>query len=131
MVAPKHTLAKSERLKGVKAVDRIFKGPHRSVTAYPIRAVYVVGSVEPGCVPIRIMVSAPKRLFKHAVDRNRVKRQLREAYRLNKQLLFEALSPQEGKSLSVVFIWLTAEHAESQFATQQMVKIMHNISERL
>ena len=78
-----HTLPKSERLCSQKALQKLFGGERRSVSVYPIRAVYA-DSEEPG---IRIMVSVGKRHFKRAVKRNRVKRQLREAYRLNKQIL--------------------------------------------
>ena len=48
------------------------------------------------------MVSVPKRCLKHAVDRNRVKRQVREAYRTNKHLL----QPKEGQALLIAFIWM-------------------------
>ena len=61
------------------------------MAAFPLRVVYVNKERAQGEVPVQILISVPKKRFKHAVDRNRVKRQVREAYRLHKQVLYEAL----------------------------------------
>ncbi len=50
--------------------------------SYPIRIIY--SYAEPGIFPAAVAISVPKRLFKSAVDRNLLKRRIREAYRLNK-----------------------------------------------
>ena len=76
---------KSAKLKSKKTIDLLFK-EGRSVTAYPLRMIYVEINDE---VPnYKIGVSVSKRLHKTAVARNRIKRLLREAIRLNKQLYF-------------------------------------------
>ena len=72
-----HTLPKEERLCSRKALEELFGGGHQSVSAFPIRAVYMPNEVG----VVRVMVSVSKRYFKRAVKRNRIKRQLREAYR--------------------------------------------------
>lgn len=65
-------------------------------------------------VGVQVLISAPKRNFKHAVDRNRVKRQIREFYRLNGMPLKE-LSASCGKGIALAFLfndhrlWTTAE----------------------
>lgn len=79
----KRRLPRQERLKGTKAVQELFsKGS--SVFLYPYKAYYMPES-EPG-QPTRLLVSVPKRTFRKAVDRNRLKRRLRESYRANKHL---------------------------------------------
>lgn len=113
-----HTLPKSERLCSQKALQKLFGGERRSVSVYPIRAVYA-DSEEPG---IRIMVSVGKRHFKRAVKRNRVKRQLREAYRLNKQIL----QSMEG-GLDIAFLWNTAELLPTRSIMQKMQHLLHRI----
>ena len=55
----------------------------RHFTAWPLRVTYA--PIEDDCT--QVLVWAPKKLFRHAIQRNRLRRQMREAYRLNKQLL--------------------------------------------
>ena len=74
-----YTLRKSERTCSKIAIDNLFKGGHsRSLSAFPIRVVYLVSDT-PQQEQCQIMVSVPKKCFKRAVKRNRVKRQIREA----------------------------------------------------
>lgn len=68
-------------------------GASRSFSVFPLRAVYM--SVDRQEVPASILISVPKKRFKRAVKRNRVKRQIREAYRKNKGGLWQALEEKE------------------------------------
>ena len=113
-----HTLGKEERLCSRKAIEELFGGGHKSVTAYPIRAVYLP-SEQTG---VRVMVSVSKRHFKRAVKRNRIKRQLREAYRLQKELLL----PVEG-GLDIAFLWTSAD----LLPTEKVFQKMHNLLQRI
>ena len=84
------TLRKPERLNRKKIIERMFAGGSRSFSLFPLRVVYLpVPDLE---AQAAILVSVSKRRFKRAVKRNRVKRQIREAYRLNKHLLLPALA---------------------------------------
>ena len=80
-----NTLKKIERLHGTADTENLFAGKKKSVFVHPLRVVYKAQTEEG--LPTRIMVIVPKRFFKHAVDRNLLKRRLREAYRLNKREL--------------------------------------------
>ena len=73
---------KSEKLCGKLIVDQLYKQGKRFV-AWPLRVSYIVSPDNAN----RILIWAPKSLFRHAVDRNRLRRQMREAYRLNKEML--------------------------------------------
>lgn len=76
------TLAKAERICSKKLTDRLFNGSSgRSLSAFPLRMVYTVVSREEDAPAALMLVSVPKRHFKRAVKRNRVKRQVREAFR--------------------------------------------------
>lgn len=118
-------LKKTERLCSKKAIDALFSGTDsKSLSAFPIRVVYR-HTEEAG---IRILVSVSKKRFRHAVDRNRVKRQLREAYRLNKHLL----SPQEGTAsggMDIAFIWLTDQHKPSQLISTKIISLLGKIAQ--
>lgn len=118
-----NTLPKRERLCSHKALDELFGGGNKSCSAYPIRAVYMT-TEETGT---RILVSVSKRYFKRAVKRNRIKRQLREAYRLQKDLL---VSP-EGKGINIAFLWTSAELLPTSVVMQKMQNILRRVSEAL
>lgn len=75
---------KCEKLKSKKSFDQLFS-EGKSVKAFPLRLVYV--PLGEGSECHKIGVSAPKRSFKRAVDRNRLKRLMREAFRKNKFLI--------------------------------------------
>ena len=126
-----HRLGKRERLSGHKQIDALFGGGSQSVTVYPIRTVYRLSACSEGQPPVRLLVSVPKRHFKHAVDRNRVKRQLREAYRLQKQMLHEAMQAHEGQELLLAFIWLSNQHEETARIMRRTGTLLQRISERL
>ena len=115
------TLPKSERLCSQKALDELFGSGNKSVSAYPIRAVFVT-TEESGT---RILVSVSKRFFKRAVKRNRIKRQLREAYRLNKYLL----DTSEGKGLNIAFLWSNAGLLPTKVVMGKMKNILSRVNE--
>lgn len=80
---------------------------------------------------VNILISVPKRYFKHAVDRNRVKRQVREAYRKNKQLVVDAVAASEWEGLSLAFIWTDNQHRTSQEVEERVCHLLTRLSERL
>jgi ribonuclease P protein component len=88
------TYSKKEKLKSKKLIDQLFT-EGQSVSAFPLRLVYL-GTTFDDDVIAKTGVSVSKRYFKTAVDRNRIKRLLREAYRLNKASYFNNLTTQHA-----------------------------------
>ncbi|WP_406685288.1 ribonuclease P protein component [Seonamhaeicola sp. MEBiC1930] len=86
------TYGKKEKLKSKKLIDQLFT-EGQSVSAYPLRIIYLETSFDEEVVA-KTGVSVGKRYFKKAVDRNRIKRLLREAYRLNKANYFNNITTQ-------------------------------------
>lgn len=78
--------SKKDKLKSKKLIEHLFN-EGKSVTVYPLRLIYLKTDYEDGSA-LKTGVSVSKRLHKTAVARNRIKRLLREAYRLNKPLYF-------------------------------------------
>lgn len=117
-----HTLPKEERLCSRKALEELFGGGHKSISAFPIRAVFMPNELG----MVRIMVSVSKRYFKRAVKRNRIKRQLREAYRLQKELL----QPLKG-GLDIAFLWNSDEMLPTETVFLKMQNILQRIHENV
>jgi len=88
-VAMKFTLGKLERLKSRKLIEKLF-AEGKSVKKFPLRMVFLQTS-HTSTFPMQAGFSVPKRNFKRAVDRNRLKRLLRETYRLRKEILYTKL----------------------------------------
>ena len=72
------------------------------------------------------MVSVSKRFFKRAVKRNRVKRQLREAYRLNKHIL----NPTNG-GINIAFLWNSNEILPTEKVMEKMKNLLNKINESI
>ena len=119
------TFTKQERLVSRKRIDMLFGGS-RSVAAYPLRAVYINKERE-GEGAAQLLISVPKKRFHHAVDRNRVKRQIREAYRKHKGLLYDALPA--DKQLLLAFVWISDTHRPSAEVEHSVVKLLQSIAE--
>lgn len=80
----KLTFGKEKKLKSRKAIEKIFS-EGKSIHRFPVRAIYFYE--ENDISEIKIGVSVPKKKFKKAVDRNLLKRRIREAFRLNQNSL--------------------------------------------
>ena len=122
---------KEERLCSKRLIEALFTGGGKSMSAFPLRVVFMPVAQAETPAPVSVMVSVSKRHFKRAVKRNRVKRQIREAYRLHKHLLDDALDKLPGQHLMVAFLWLS----DRQYATAEVERnvkhLLIRMSERL
>jgi ribonuclease P protein component len=121
----KFNFTREERLKSKKMLGALFKGGN-SFVAYPLRVVWlptetVLATTPP---PVQVAISVPKRNFKTAVERNLLKRRIREAYRLNKQALLEKIQPAD-KSVAIMIMYIAKEpltFAEIQSGVLKMIR---------
>jgi len=86
------TLSKTERLKSRKLIEQVF-GSKQSFNIFPFRVFYLV--LNASAIPLQAGFGVSTKNFKKAVERNRIKRLLREAYRLQKNKLYELLIEKE------------------------------------
>ena len=128
----RYTLDKSERLCSKKLIERLFGGGNKSFPAFPLRVVYMPLAPEENTTDASILISVPKKRFKHAVKRNQVKRQVREAYRHNKHILLDALKAQETPtSMILAFIWLDNKIHSTEEVAYKVKKLLMHIAEEM
>lgn len=104
-MAKQFTLGKNERLKSRKQIEQLFS-EGKKFTLAPFRIHYILN--KPATTSLLFGAGAGSKTFKKAVDRNRIKRLIREAYRLQKKNLQEKLKEQKSQ-LSVFFIYTGKE----------------------
>ena len=124
------TFPKRERMVSQRLIDELFGGGHSSsLAAYPLRAVYLKKERHQGDVPVQLLISVPKKRFHHAVDRNRVKRQIREGWRHHQQLLKDTLP--DAQQLLVALVWLSDQQLPTDEVEKCVVNLIQRISEKL
>ena len=119
---------KREHVVSTRLIETLFGSGSLSVAAFPMRAVYNMVTRTATDVPVHVLIIVPKKHFKHAVDRNRVKRQVREAYRHQKQPLIDAVPA--DKSLLLAFVWLSNQLAPSTTVANRIEKMVRRIAEK-
>ena len=97
---------RKEKLKSKKLIEQLFS-EGKSVSNYPIKLIYIQ-TKKPLEVPFQTGVTVPKKNFKSAVKRNRIKRLMREGYRLNKDLVFN----NSKGTFAFLFLYLGKEMPE-------------------
>jgi ribonuclease P protein component len=125
----RNTFKKSERLCSRLLMDRLFQGDNKSVSAYPLRAVFLPVSTDEQ-KGVSVLISVPKKRFHDAVDRNRVKRQIREAYRKQKHALIEKMDERE-QGLLIAFIYVSAQIESTAYIEKRLARLLDKIDEAL
>lgn len=120
-----YTYPKSEKLKSKKTIGLLFS-EGQSVSKYPLRLVYVENTLENEEL-IKFGVSVSKKYFKNAVDRNYLKRVLRECYRLNKNIIQESVD----KPMALMFFYQSKEVLSYQEINEKTIRLFEKFSNKM
>jgi ribonuclease P protein component len=106
----------------VQHIDALFRvGKAHSV--FPVKVIYHLVPRGAECAPVRAGFSVPKKKFRKAVQRNRIKRILRESWRIRKHLLYPEISPEIQLHLFFIFIGLAMpEYQQVQAPMEQIIR---------
>jgi ribonuclease P protein component len=113
-----------EKLKSKKTIDKLFK-EGKSVSQSGFTLVYLLGPLNT-FYPAQAGFSVPKKNFKHAVDRNRAKRLMREAYRRNKNILYEKLLTAK-QQMACMFVYKGKELPSHETTTKSVVACFNKL----
>lgn len=101
------TFSKSEKLTNHRVIARLFEGQGTAYLAYPVRAVW---TTQPEAeAPVQVLISVSKRRFKKATDRNRIKRLMREAWRLHKQQFYQQAEAAQCPPIAILLMYVGKE----------------------
>ena len=123
------TFKKSEHLCRLHEIEQLFSAGSRSATVFPVRIVYRKVKATDGEPPVKVLVSVAKRRLRHAVDRNRAKRQLREAYRLQKATVYNILPSEQAIHLGL--IWMADKPMDSHRIHTAIGTLLERVAENL
>jgi len=119
----KFSLGRHSKLKSEKSISLLFQSG-KTLSVYPVRLLFIIS---PDKLPKSSLVgfTVPKRSYKRAVDRNLLKRRMREAYRKNQELLPEIIP-----NLEMMFIYTGSEIMDFAIIERSVSKILTILTEK-
>ncbi len=125
----KYTLKKEERLKSRKMITELFHSG-KIIHSYPFKALYILSEEKNKEFHAQFAVSVSKKNFKHAVERNYIKRKVRETYRLNKHLLYKELI-RNNKNVYLFVIYTATEDLHITLIEKGIKNLIAKLSKKL
>ncbi|MGN6640970.1 MAG: ribonuclease P protein component, partial [Mucilaginibacter sp.] len=121
-----YTFKKEERLCNKRLIDELFHNGS-SFLCYPYKISWLIVN-EPFEFPAQILLSVSKKRYKRAVDRNLIKRRIREVYRLHKQQHLYSLLGNTGKKIIFSVGYIGKDIAPYDFFEKKMLKLLAELS---
>ena len=118
------SFGKEEKLKSKKLIDLLF-AEGKSVKSFPLKLIYTSYD-QTAEASLKTAVSVPKKLVKTAVQRNRIKRLMREVFRKNKYLVTNHLS----SSHAFMFIYISREEVSYEKLEASMIKVLEKFNDK-
>jgi len=117
-------LPKNERLKSRKQISTLFS-ENQHVFSYPFKC--ITAHIDPtDQAPAKLLISVSKRTFKRAVDRNHMKRLIREAYRKNKEIIYNEIDTTQSQVLLGI-LFVGKEVMQYHEVEKSMIKALHKL----
>jgi len=124
-----YTFTKEERLCNKKLIDQLFHSGS-SFLCYPFRVSWLIGT-DLQLFPAQVLFSVSKKRYKKAVDRNLIKRRIREAYRLHKQQYLYSLLSDADKKIVFSIGFIGKEIAPYDLIEKKILKLLNQLTEQI
>ncbi|MBU8891162.1 MAG: ribonuclease P protein component [Bacteroidales bacterium] len=120
---------KEERLKSRKSIEYLFTNGN-VINHFPLKLLFGISENKEHEYLAKIAVSVSKRNYKRAVDRNHIKRKLREAYRKNKQSLHDYLA-KTNQNVYFIVIYVAKEDIQYQVIENEMKLLIEKLIKQI
>ncbi|MBI3500886.1 MAG: ribonuclease P protein component [Bacteroidetes bacterium] len=124
----RYTFKKNERLVNKQTLEEIFSSG-KNISADSFRLLWI-SKPQTTISPVEVVISVPKKSFSKSVQRNRIKRRIREAYRKNKHSLYEFLE-KKNLSIALMIIYSAKEELAYKEIEQKMIVSLQKLIEKL
>ena len=121
--------SKKEHLTGETRIKKLLSEGD-SFVVYPLRIVFTKRLAVQKEANVRVLFSVPKKRFKHAVDRNKIKRQLRESCRKNKSTLFENIN-NNNNALDIAVLYISNDFYRFESLNKKIQEALTKITNKL
>jgi len=120
----RQTFTKNERLCKKILIAKLFREGH-SFFIHPFRVTYLETLI-PSDFPAQILIAVPKQHLRKAIQRNTVKRRMREAYRINKGILYDALTERQGQ-MAICITYTSKEILSSDLIREKIILLLQRL----
>ena len=124
-----YTFTKEERLCNKRLIDQLYHNGS-SFLCYPFKVSWLIAD-DAQLSPAQVLFSVSKKRYKHAVERNLIKRRIREAYRLHKQECLYSLLSVADKSIVFSIGFIGKEIAPYNFIEKKMLKLLSQLLDQV
>jgi len=121
-----YTFTKEERLCNKRLIDSLFHDGS-SFLCYPFRVSWLITDAQQ-LFPAQVLIAVPKKRYKRAVDRNLIKRRIREAYRLHKEENLYSILKATDKNVIFSIGYIGKEIGEYEFLKKKMLKLLAQLA---
>jgi ribonuclease P protein component len=118
------TFTKDERLCKKILISKLFREGH-SFFIYPFRVIFLEIMI-PVNFPVQVLISVPAQIIRKAVLRNKIKRRIREAWRINKEILYEDLTERQ-QQMAVCIMYTSKEILPSSLVREKIILILQRL----
>jgi len=122
----KNTFGKQDKLKSSLTIETLYHANQFAVS-YPLKCYYLFSEKSEVQGVVRVAFTVPKKTFKKAVERNKLKRRMREAYRLNYKNILELFINQNNKQLQFLIIYIGKEMLDYEIIEKNMQVILQKV----
>jgi len=118
------TFTKDERLCKKILISKLFREGH-SFFIYPFRVIFLEIMI-PVNFPVQVLISVPAQIIRKAVLRNKIKRRIREAWRINEEILYEDLTERQ-QQMAVCIMYTSKEILPSSLVREKIILILQRL----